>query len=103
MREKIYSILNKIYATLLFVSFFAGLLPIVPFAIALIVGGSTGEAISTFLYNDYYPWVIAAASVSVAFGWVALYFLKGNKSQKEEKNKVSEPKAEASVKSEEKE
>lgn len=73
MREKIYKILNRVYGITLFVAFFGGVLPLVPFVIALIVGGSTGEAISTFLYNNYYPWVIALASVSVVIGLIAMY------------------------------
>lgn len=73
MREKIYKILNKIYGITMFVAFFGGVLPLIPFAIALIVGGTTGETISTFLYNSYYPWVIALASVSVMIGLIAMY------------------------------
>ena len=73
MREKIYKILNKIYGVTMFVAFFGGVLPLIPFIIALIIGGTTGEAISTFLYNGYYPWVIALASVAVVIGLIAMY------------------------------
>ena len=76
MREKVYNILNKLYGGILLVSFFAGLLPLIPFVVAIIIGGSTGEAISLFLYNQYYPWVIAAASVAVLIGWIASYLKK---------------------------
>lgn len=73
MREKIYKFLNKLYGILLTASFFAGLLPLVPFIVAIIIGGTAGEAISLFLYEQYYPWVIAAASVSVVIGLIAMY------------------------------
>lgn len=73
MREKIYLILNRIYGAVLTVSFFAGILPLLPFAIAICIGGSTGEAISVFIYKQYYPWVIAAAAISVVIGWLAMY------------------------------
>ena len=73
MREKIYKVLNRIYGVTMFVAFFGGVLPLIPFIIALIVGGTTGEAISTFLYNSYYPWVIALASVAVVIGLIAMY------------------------------
>ena len=73
MRMKIYNIINKIYGFLMTVSFFAGILPIIPFIIAVIIGGQTGEAITLFLYNEYYKWVILGASVSVLVGLIALY------------------------------
>jgi len=76
MREKIYKVLNKIYGVTMFAAFFGGVLPLIPFIIALIVGGTTGEAISTFLYNSYYPWVIALASIAVVIGLIAMYFGK---------------------------
>ena len=88
MREKIYNVLNKIYGILLIVSFFAGLLPLIPFIIAIIIGGESGEAISLFVYNQYYPWVIATAAVSVLIGWIASYFKKAeNKIEESEKTK----------------
>ena len=73
MREKIYKILNRIYGLTMFVAFFGGALPLIPFAIALIVGGTMGERISIFLYNRYYPWIIALASVAVVIGLIAMY------------------------------
>ena len=79
MREKIAKVLQKIYGIALTVSFFAGLLPLFPFIVALIIGGgkeSTAEKISTFLYSQYYPWVIALASVAILIGLVAMYFAK---------------------------
>ena len=76
MREKIYCILNKLYGGVLFASFFAGILPLIPFVVAIIIGGSSGEAISVFLYEKYYPWVIAASALSVLIGWIALYVKK---------------------------
>ena len=79
MREKIYTVLNKLYGFLLMSSFFAGVLPLIPFIVAIIIGGSTGEAISVFLYKQYYPWVIAAAAVSVFIGWIASYLKKTEK------------------------
>ena len=79
MRKKIYGILNKIYGILLTVSFFAGFLPLLPFIVAIIIGGAdggAGEAIALFLKNQYYPWVIALASISVVIGLVAMYIGK---------------------------
>lgn len=76
MREKIYAVLNKIYGLLMTVSFFAGVLPIIPFIVAVCVGGELGEAICVFLYEDYYKWVIFGASLAVLIGLVAMYIGK---------------------------
>jgi len=45
------------------------------------IGGAAGEAISLFLYHQYYPWVIAAASAAVLFGLLATYVNKKGKSK----------------------
>ncbi len=73
MREKIYKILNKIYAVMMTVSFFAGVIPLIPFIAAIIIGGNIGEAISVFLYKQYYPWVIIIGSLAVVVGLIAMY------------------------------
>jgi uncharacterized integral membrane protein len=72
------------------VSFFAGILPLIPFLIAIIIGGDTGASISNFLYKDFYPWVIMVGSVAILVGLVAMYVgkvesLSVKKSKKKEK------------------
>lgn len=74
MRDKIYNVMSKIYGILMSVAFWGGLLPLLPFIAAIIIGGSTGEAIALFLYKQYYPWVIALASIAVMLGLIAMYF-----------------------------
>lgn len=76
MRKKLFNILNTVYGVLMSISFFAGLLPLIPFIIAIIVGGSLGESISIFLYKQYYPWVIVAGSVAIIVGLIAMYIGK---------------------------
>lgn len=73
MRQKIYKVLNGIYGVLMSASFFAGFLPLIPFVIAIIVGGSTGEAIAVFLNKQYYPWVIVVGSIALVVGLIAMY------------------------------
>lgn len=73
MRQKIYNVLNKVYGILMTISFFAGILPLIPFIIAIIIGGDTGASISNFLYNQFYPWVIVLGSVAIIVGLVAMY------------------------------
>lgn len=60
----------------MFTSFFAGVLPLIPFIIALCVGGEAGEAISVFIYKQYYPWVILVGSLALVVGLVAMYIGK---------------------------
>ncbi|MBQ3134222.1 MAG: hypothetical protein IJB75_00190 [Oscillospiraceae bacterium] len=74
--KKLYNALNKLYGVMMFVSFFGGFVPVVPFIVALIIGGETGEKISLFLYKQYYPWVIALAALAVVVGLLAMYIGK---------------------------
>ena len=76
MRNKLYNVLKKTYGIMMTVSFFAGGLPLIPFIIALIIGGSTGEAIAVFLYKQYYPWVIVLGSLAIVVGLIAMYLGK---------------------------
>ncbi len=76
MKQQIYKLLNKLYAYMLFISFFAGFLPVVPFVFALIIGGETGRLIYSFLFDRYFVWVIALGSLSVVVGLVAMYIGK---------------------------
>lgn len=73
MRQKIFDIFNKIYGVLMSISFFGGVLPLIPFIFAMIVGGELGENIAVFLQKQYYPWVIIAGSVAIVFGLIAMY------------------------------
>ena len=73
MRKKIYTILNRIYGIMMTISFFAGILPLVPFIVAIIIGGDIGANISIFLYKQFYPWVIVIGSVAIIVGLIAMY------------------------------
>ena len=73
MRKKIFRSLNNIYGTMMTISFFAGLLPLIPFVGAIIIGGEEGESISLFLYDYYYPCVIVMGSSAIVVGLIAMY------------------------------
>lgn len=76
MREKVYEVLKKLYGITMTIAFFGGVLPLIPFLAAMIIGGGEGgkgEAIATWLYKQYYPWVIALASIAVLIGLIAMY------------------------------
>lgn len=76
MRKKLYSAFNKLYGILMSVAFWGGIIPLVPFIAAVIIGGATGEKIANFLYNQYYPWVIALASIAIIVGLIGMYIGK---------------------------
>lgn len=71
--KKFSEILTKIYGILMTVSFFGGIVPLIPYVIAMIIGGPTGETIAVFLYKQVYPWIIACGSVAVLVGLVSTY------------------------------
>lgn len=76
MRKKIFAILNKIYGIMMTASFFGGFLPLVPFIVALCIGGEAGENIAVFLKEKYYPCVIVAGCIAILIGLVAMYIGK---------------------------
>ena len=79
MKDKIYNLLNKIYGLSMMFAFFIGFIPVIPFMVAIIVGGSTGESIALYMYNKVYPVAFVVASVSVITGLFAMY-IRGKKS-----------------------
>ena len=76
MREKMYNALKKAYGIIMSIAFWGGIIPLIPFIVAICIGGTTGEAISLFLYKQYYPWVIALASIAIIIGLIGLYIGK---------------------------
>lgn len=73
MREKLFQKLNKIYGIVMSIAFFGGIVPLPFFLAALVIGGSVGENMTVFFYKQFYPWVIALASIAVLIGMVAMY------------------------------
>ena len=76
MREKIFDVMKKIYGITMSIAFWGGVLPLIPFIVAICIGGSTGEAIALFLYKEVYPWIIALASIAIIIGLIAMYIGK---------------------------
>ena len=73
MKDKLFNVFSKIYGIVMSIAFWGGILPLIPFIVAICIGGTTGEAISLFLYNKYYPWVIALASIAIIIGLIGMY------------------------------
>ena len=76
MRKKIFEVMKKIYGITMSIAFWGGVLPLIPFIVAICIGGSTGEAIALFLYKEVYPWIIALASIAIIIGLIAMYIGK---------------------------
>lgn len=73
MRDKIYTLLSKLYGIIMSIAFIAGFIPVIPFILAIIIGGSTGERIALFMYNKIYPVAFMLASAAVLVGLLAMY------------------------------
>lgn len=71
--SKVYNVLNKIYAVMMCVSFLAGIIPVIPFLIALFVGGEVGQIIYNICFKYFFPYVIALGSLSIIVGLIAMY------------------------------
>ena len=76
MREKLYRLLNRVYGLLMGAAFFGGIVPLPFFLVSIAIGGSTGEGMTVFFYEKYYPWVIALAAIAVMVGVIAMYLGK---------------------------
>ncbi len=76
MRAKLYQFLNKLYGIVMSISFFGGIIPLPFFLVSLVIGGSIGENMTVFFYNQFYPWVIALASIAIVIGTIAMYIGK---------------------------
>lgn len=86
--KKFNEIIGKVYGIMMSVSFFGGIVPLIPFIVALIIGGPTGEVISVFLYKQFYPWIIGIGSVAVLVGLIHSYI--GDALAKKEKKNESD-------------
>ena len=73
MRDKIYTILAKLYGIVMSIAFIIGFVPVIPFIVALVIGGPAGEKISLFMYDKVYPVAFILASVAVLIGLAAMY------------------------------
>lgn len=73
MKEKLFRLLNRVYGVTMFIAFFGGVIPLPFFLAAIVIGGSAGEAMAVFLYEQFYPWVLALAAIAVMIGVIAMY------------------------------
>ena len=69
MRQTISKILTKIWGVAVYLLLFAGGITVLGFAAAFIAGGSTGERIAMFIYEDIFSVIIFATSILIVLGW----------------------------------
>ena len=89
MRNKLCKLFKRIYGITMSIAFWGGIIPLAPFIVAFIVGGTYGEKIVLFFYNKYYKVIIILASISVVIGLISMYLGKQKSLSTEsfEKNK----------------
>ena len=85
--KKISNVLKLIFGYGIMISLFAGGLTFFGYVVALIIGGSTGTAISTFIYKEIIPIIIYFSVIMVLLGLVAMY-LAGEVALTPEKKKA---------------
>lgn len=82
--KKFSNVLKTIFGYGIMISLFAGGLTFFGYVAAIIIGGSTATAISTFIYDSIIPIIIYFSVIMVLLGLVAMY-LGGEKALTPEK------------------
>lgn len=72
-RQKLSQLLNSIFGWGVFLALIAGSLSFFGFVIALIMGGSGGEALAVYLQKQYFPVLIRITSIVIGIGLIAMY------------------------------
>jgi len=89
MKEKVIGFFENIFGYGILVALFGGGLSFFGFLAALIIGGPTAEAISTFVYKQYLPIMIYISTSMILLGLVIMYLKKDHAltSSKKQKKK----------------
>lgn len=74
--KKISKVLLTIFSIGVLLALFAGALSLVGYVAALIIGGEIAPIICSFIYTQYFPWVIRCCSVAVGCGLIGMYLQK---------------------------
>ncbi len=72
MKDKIIKVLTKIWAIGSFILLFSGGLTFLGYMAAIIIGGDTGSAIITFLYNKFFSVIIYINSIFIIIGLIKM-------------------------------
>lgn len=74
--KKVSKIFLTIFSIGVLITLFAGALSLAGYIVALIIGGETAATLCSFIYTQYFPWVIKICSIAVGFGLIGMYFDK---------------------------
>lgn len=74
--KKIANVLSTIFSVGVLLTLVAGGISVIGFIAALCIGGDTAMELCRLIHKEYFPWVIKATSVFVAFGLVSMYLEK---------------------------
>ena len=74
--KKVSKIMLTLFSIGVLLTLFAGVLALLGYIVALVIGGETATALCSFIYTQYFPWVIRICSVAVGFGLIGMYFDK---------------------------
>ncbi len=71
--KKLSEVIRVIFGWGIYISLFAGGLTFLGFVAAIIIGGTTGGAISVFIYKEIFPVIIYISTVMVLLGLLSMY------------------------------
>lgn len=71
--KKISTVLSMVFGYGIMIVLFAGGLIFFGYVVALIIGGSIGALISSFIYKNIIPFIIYASNILVLLGLVVMY------------------------------
>ena len=74
--KKVSKIMLTLFSIGVLLTLFAGVLALLGYIVALVIGGENATALCSFIYTQYFPWVIRICSVAVGFGLIGMYFDK---------------------------
>lgn len=72
--EKLSAILKTIFGWGIMISLFLGGLTFFAYLVAILIGGDIANAICTFVYQSFIPFLIKGTTLVVLLGLVAMYF-----------------------------
>lgn len=71
--KKIGNALLVFFSLGVLLSLLAGALSLLGYLTAIVIGGPVATTICTFIYKEYFPWVIRFCSVFVGAGLIGMY------------------------------
>ena len=71
--KKLSDVFKVIFGYGIMIVLFAGGLTFFAYVAAIIIGGETGTAISTWVYSKFIPVIIYASTILILFGLVTMY------------------------------